>query len=153
MAKSEFEVERGELLTNLTLMEDHGYGNAPRCPYCMEKHSSKIAGYADEIAAGQEGDEAEMTKLADDAKKWREQIQVLKTKPTEEEFKAIGIAARDWRRKIQGAHSHKEVHDHGHDHGHDHYVDPEPTIAQMTHEVQEMCDKAGVQCDIIGAET
>ncbi len=103
---SEFEVERGELLTNLTLLEDHGYGNAPRCPYCMEKHSSKIAGYADEIAAGHEGDQKIMADLADKAKNWRQRIQILKSRPDEAEFTRIGIEARDWRRKIQGAHSH-----------------------------------------------
>lgn len=113
---TEFSVERGELLTNLTLLEDHGYGNAPRCPYCMEKHTSKIAGYADEIAAGREGDQDLMSQLAEKAKEWRDRCQPLKKKHDEQEFQAIGIEARDWRRKIQGAHSHSEQ---GEPHTHD----------------------------------
>ena len=79
---TEFEFERGEILTNLTLLEDHGQ-KFP-CPFCIEKHLSKVVGYAEEIAMGKEGDEKEMEQLA--------------------EF------ARDWRRKIQGAKEHKHAH-------------------------------------------
>jgi len=79
---TEFEFERGEILTNLTLLEDHGQ-KFP-CPFCIEKHLSKVVGYAEEIAMGKEGDEKEMAELA--------------------EF------ARDWRRKLQGAKEHKHEH-------------------------------------------
>lgn len=130
---SEFEVERGELMTNLTLLEDHGYGSAPRCPYCMEKHTSKIAGYADEIAAGKEGDEQVMSDLADKAKEWRSRVQSLKAKPVESEFEAIGIEARNWRRKIQGAHSHAEN-----------------EVDLMKHQVKEICDAKGINCFVTG---
>lgn len=73
---TEFEFERGEILTNLTLMEDHAQ-KFP-CPYCMEKHASKIIGYAEEVALGKEGDEKEMEKLAEDAREWRRKIQGAK---------------------------------------------------------------------------
>lgn len=106
-------MERGLLFQNLTLLEDHGMGKAQRCPYCAEKHASKIGGYASEIAAGREGDEKIMLELAAVAQQWFERIQPLKKKPTEDGFYAIGLEARDWRRKIQGAHSHgKENHTH-----------------------------------------
>lgn len=72
---TEFEFERGEILTNLVLLEDHA--DKFQCPYCMEKHSSKIIGYAEEIALGGE-DVVEMKKLAEDARKWRREIQGAK---------------------------------------------------------------------------
>lgn len=72
---SEFEFERGEILTNLTLLEDHA--DKFQCPYCMEKHASKIIGYAEEIAMGGE-DVEQMKRLAEDARKWRRQIQGAK---------------------------------------------------------------------------
>lgn len=72
---TEFEFERDEILTNLVLLEDHG--DKFPCPYCMEKHSSKIIGYAEEIAMGGE-DVDEMEKLAADARKWRRKIQGAK---------------------------------------------------------------------------
>ena len=59
-----FEFERGELLSNLTLLEDHA--QEFQCPYCMEKHLSKVIGYAEEIAEGREGDEKIMEALADE---------------------------------------------------------------------------------------
>lgn len=72
---TEFEFERGELLTNLTLLEDHA--QKFQCPYCMEKHSSKIIGYAEEISQGGESVN-DMEKLARDARKWRRKIQGAK---------------------------------------------------------------------------
>lgn len=72
---SEFEFERGEILTNLVLLEDHA--DKFPCPYCMEKHTSKIIGYAEEIAHGGE-DVKEMERLAVEARKWRRQIQGAK---------------------------------------------------------------------------
>lgn len=72
---SEFEFERGEILTNLVLLEDHA--QKFQCPYCMEKHSSKIIGYAEEISQGGESVD-EMEKLAADARKWRRSIQGAK---------------------------------------------------------------------------
>lgn len=72
----------------------------------MEKHASKIGGYAGEIAAGHEGDEKVMFDLAEKAQDWFKRIQPLKDKPVEADFNLIGTEARDWRRKVQGAHSH-----------------------------------------------
>lgn len=72
---TEFEFERGELLSNLTLLEDHAAKF--QCPYCMEKHSSKIIGYAEEISLGGE-DQVNMKKLAKDARKWRRYVQGAK---------------------------------------------------------------------------
>lgn len=71
----EFEFERGEILINLTLLEDHAV-KFP-CSYCMEKHSSKIIGYAEEIALGEKN--KDMEKLAEQARDWRRQIQGAKT--------------------------------------------------------------------------
>ena len=79
---TEFEFERGELLSNLTLLEDHA--QKFHCPYCEEKHLSKIIGYTDEIAMGKEGDEKEL--------------------------EALGNWAREWRRKLQGAKEHSHEH-------------------------------------------
>lgn len=70
----EFDFERDEILTNLVLLEDHA--DKFPCPYCMEKHSSKIIGYAEEIALGE--DDKEMEKLAEDAREWRRKIQGAK---------------------------------------------------------------------------
>lgn len=70
----EFDFERNEILTNLVLLEDHA--EKFPCPFCMEKHSSKIIGYAEEIALG-EGDK-EMEELAKDARGWRRKIQDAK---------------------------------------------------------------------------
>ena len=70
----EFDFERNEILTNLVLLEDHA--EKFPCPFCMEKHSSKIVGYAEEIALGE--NDAEMRKLAEDARKWRRTIQGAK---------------------------------------------------------------------------
>lgn len=71
---SEFEFERNEILTNLVLLEDHA--DKFQCPYCMEKHASKIIGYAEEIAMG--GENGGMKELAEQARKWRRQIQGAK---------------------------------------------------------------------------
>ena len=70
----EFDFERNEILTNLVLLEDHA--EKFQCPYCMEKHTSKIIGYAEEIALGE--NDKEMEKLAEDARKWRRTIQGAK---------------------------------------------------------------------------
>jgi Fe2+ transport system protein B len=108
--KTEFEFERGEILSNLTLLEDHGF-KAP-CPYCMEKHESKIIGYAEEIAAGKEGDEATLVELAETMRKVREVTNEGKTKQlTDQEYASVGEIARQWRRKLQGAkdHSHADT--------------------------------------------
>lgn len=70
----EFDFERNEILTNLVLLEDHA--EKFPCPFCMEKHASKIIGYAEEIALG-EGDK-DMKKLSEDARKWRRKIQGAK---------------------------------------------------------------------------
>lgn len=85
---TEFEFERGELLSNLTLLEDHA--QKFHCPYCEEKHLSKIIGYTDEIAMGKEGDEKELEEL--------------------------GNWAREWRRKLQGAKEHSHEHKSGNPH-------------------------------------
>ena len=106
---SEFETERSNLMQDLTLLEDHGFGKAANCPYCMEKHSSKIAGYAFEIAAGAEGDEKVLTELGDKAQEWQKRCNILKQTHDEKEFWAIGEEAREWRRKLQGAHEHHHV--------------------------------------------
>jgi len=73
---SEFQFERGEILTNLVLLEDHA--DKFQCPFCMEKHLSKIIGYADEISLGGE-DVKNMKKLAETARKWRREIQGAKS--------------------------------------------------------------------------
>lgn len=73
---TEFEFERGEILTNLTLLEDHGQ-KFP-CPFCIEKHLSKVVGYAEEIAMGKEGDEKAMEQLAEFAREWRRRLQGAK---------------------------------------------------------------------------
>ena len=70
----EFDFERNEILTNLTLLEDHA--EKFPCPYCMEKHTSKIIGYAEEIALGE--NDKEMQRLAEDAREWRRTIQGAK---------------------------------------------------------------------------
>jgi len=70
----EFDFERGEILTNLTLLEDHA--EKFPCPYCMEKHASKIIGYAEEISLGEH--DKEMEKLAKEAREWRRLIQGAK---------------------------------------------------------------------------
>lgn len=72
---TEFQFERGELLSNLTLLEDHA--DKFQCPYCMEKHTSKIIGYAEEIAMGGE-DVKMMKKLAEQAREWRRKVQGAK---------------------------------------------------------------------------
>ena len=75
--EDEFEFERGEILSNIVLLEDHAQKFA--CPFCMEKHASKIIGYAEEIALGSKNSEDKMLeKLAEDAREWRRQIQGLK---------------------------------------------------------------------------
>jgi len=71
----EFDFERGEILTNLVLLEDHA--EKFPCAYCMEKHASKIIGYAEEIALGE--NDPEMKKLAEEARKWRRTIQGAKS--------------------------------------------------------------------------
>ena len=71
---TEFEFERSEILTNLALLEDHAQ-KFP-CPFCMEKHLSKVIGYAEEIDMGER--DAEMEELADWARKWRRRIQGAK---------------------------------------------------------------------------
>jgi len=70
----EFDFERGEILTNLVLLEDHA--EKFQCPYCMEKHASKIIGYAEEIALGER--DKNMEKLAEQAREWRRKIQGAK---------------------------------------------------------------------------
>ena len=72
---TEFPFERGELLSNLTLLEDHA--DKFQCPWCMEKHTSKIIGYAEEIALGGE-DTKTMKELAEEARKWRRFVQGAK---------------------------------------------------------------------------
>ncbi len=105
---TEFEFERGEIISNLTLLEDHGF-KAP-CPFCMEKHEAKIIGYAEEIAAGKEGDEAMLTELAEAMRKIREYTNQGKTKAlTDKEYEIVGEMARQWRRKLQGAQDHTHV--------------------------------------------
>ena len=44
----------------------------------MEKHTSKIIGYAEEIAMGKEGDEKMLDELAEQARTWRRKVQGLK---------------------------------------------------------------------------
>jgi hypothetical protein len=73
---TEFEFERGEILSNLTLLEDHAQ-KFP-CPWCMEKHLSKVIGYAEEIAMGKEGDEKLLEEMAEAMRDWRRKIQELK---------------------------------------------------------------------------
>jgi len=72
---TEFPFERGELLSNLVLLEDHA--DKFQCPYCMEKHTSKIIGYAEEIALGGE-DTKTMKELAEAAREWRRFVQGAK---------------------------------------------------------------------------
>jgi len=71
---TEFEFERGELLSNLTLLEDHA--DKFPCPWCMEKHLSKVIGYAEEIAMG--GENGKMRKMAEDMREWRRYVQGAK---------------------------------------------------------------------------
>src|SRR4030042_1957548 len=97
----EFDFERGEILTNLTLLEDHA--TKFHCPFCEEKPLSKLIGYAEEIAAGKEGDEATMQKFAEEMRSWREKISKDNGGL---DLDAFGKVARDWRRKLQGAGSH-----------------------------------------------
>ena len=70
----EFDFEKNEILTNLVLLEDHA--EKFPCPFCMEKHASKVIGYAEEIALGE--NDAEMKKLAEEAREWRRTIQGAK---------------------------------------------------------------------------
>lgn len=107
--ESEFETERAALMEDLTLLEDHGAGKTANCPYCMEKHSSKIAGYAYEIAAGNEPDKTLLTQLGDKAQEWQKRCNKLKETHEKKEFEAIGNEAREWRRKLQGADTHHHV--------------------------------------------
>lgn len=86
---TEFEFERGEILTNLTLLEDHA--EKFQCPYCMEKHASKIIGYAEEIAHGGE-DVQNMTKLAEQAREWRRQIQGAKEHTHEDTETTVDVS-------------------------------------------------------------
>lgn len=104
---TEFPEERGEMLNNLVLLEDHGFKQSLMCPYCAEKHISKILGYAEEIAAGGEDVEA-MRQLASDFQALKGKIiPKLKADPTTEEFNILGQTARNWRRQLQGAGEHK----------------------------------------------
>lgn len=109
--KTQFEVERGELLSNFVLLEDHVIGNAPRCPFCMEKHIAGIKGYSEEIAKGKEGDEQTLLKLAEESEKMMQIANMLKKKNVPEAFEQVGVWARAWRRKLQGAegHNHSEI--------------------------------------------
>jgi len=105
-----FEFERGELLSNLTLLEDHA--QEFQCPYCMEKHLSKVIGYAEEIAEGREGDEKTMEALADDMRTARSEIVKFKEKETpDSKYQPYVEAFRKWRRKLQGVaeHSHESA--------------------------------------------
>jgi len=70
----EFDFEKGEILTNLTLLEDHG--DKFPCPFCIEKHLSKVIGYAEEVSLGE--DDKEMKELAEWAREWRRKIQGAK---------------------------------------------------------------------------
>jgi hypothetical protein len=106
-----FEFERGELLSNLTLLEDHA--QEFQCPYCMEKHLSKVIGYAEEIAEGREGDEKTMESLADDMRTARSDIVKFKGKETADcKYQPYVEVFRAWRRKLQGVaeHSHESAH-------------------------------------------
>ena len=71
---SEFTFEKNEILTNLTLLEDHAQ-KFP-CEYCMEKHISKIIGYSEEIVLG--GENGVYKKLGEQARRWRREIQGAK---------------------------------------------------------------------------
>ena len=105
-----FEFERGELLSNLTLLEDHA--QEFQCPYCMEKHLSKVIGYAEEIAEGREGDEKTMEALADDMRAVRSEIVKFKGKETPDgKYQPYVGSFRTWRRKLQGVaeHSHESA--------------------------------------------
>jgi hypothetical protein len=105
-----FEFERGELLSNLTLLEDHA--QEFQCPYCMEKHLSKVIGYAEEIAEGREGDEKTMEALADEMRTARNEIAKFKGKETSDnKFQPYVEKFRTWRRKLQGVaeHSHESA--------------------------------------------
>jgi hypothetical protein len=105
-----FEFERGELLSNLTLLEDHA--QEFQCPYCMEKHLSKVIGYAEEIAEGREGDEKTMEALADDMRTARSEIVKFKGKETpDSKYQSYVETFRKWRRKLQGVeeHSHESA--------------------------------------------
>jgi hypothetical protein len=105
-----FEFERGELLSNLTLLEDHA--QEFQCPYCMEKHLSKVIGYAEEIAEGREGDEKIMEALADEMRTARSEIVKFKGKETpDSKYQPYVETFRKWRRKLQGVaeHSHESA--------------------------------------------
>jgi len=103
--QSTFEFERGELLSNLTLLEDHA--QEFQCPYCMEKHLSKVIGYAEEIAEGREGDEKTMEALADDMRTARREIAKFKGKETpDSKYQPYVESFRKWRRKLQGVAEH-----------------------------------------------
>ena len=109
--KPTFEFERGELLSNLTLLEDHA--QEFQCPYCMEKHLSKVIGYAEEIAEGREGDEKTMEALANDMRTTRSEIVKYKGKETADcKYQPFVEVFRTWRRKLQGVaeHSHESAH-------------------------------------------
>ena len=105
-----FEFERGQLLSNLTLLEDHA--QEFQCPYCMEKHLSKIIGYAEEIAGGREGDEKTLEALADEMRNVRREIVKFKGKETpDSKYQSYVEIFRTWRRKLQGVaeHSHESA--------------------------------------------
>lgn len=106
-----FEFERGQVLSNLTLLEDHAQ-EFP-CPYCMEKHLSKLIGYSEEIAEGSEGDEKTFERLAEDMRIARSEIVKFKGKKTPDSKYAPYVDVfRTWRRKLQGVaeHSHESAH-------------------------------------------
>ena len=130
-SKSEFETERANLIEDLTLLEDHGFGRDALCPFCAEKHSAKIAGHAYEIAAGGE-DREFMTALGDKAQEWQKVCNELKQTHDENTFRKLAEEARDWRRKLQGADEHHHVGCKGPncelkmgEHSHEHDVDAE----------------------------
>lgn len=77
----------------------------------MEKHLSKIIGYAEEIEAGKEGDEETMKELAIEMRKLRQVDQELKKRDIPGAFERMGEVARVWRRTLQGAkdHSHADT--------------------------------------------
>jgi hypothetical protein len=75
----------------------------------MEKHTSKIIGYAEEIEAGKEGDEAIMKQLAIDMRAARQLENELKKKDIPNAFEKLGEIARVWRRKLQGAENHSHA--------------------------------------------
>lgn len=113
--KTEFADERAEIINNLVLEEDHGTKKKLMCPFCAEKHASKIIGYADEIATGNEPDKELMEQLANTFRDVKDKlIPELKKHPTEKGFNILAQLAREWRRRLQGAgeHSHSESCEH-----------------------------------------